>query len=168
MITIIAAITADKGAIGRNGDLVYHVSADLKHFKALTTGHTVVMGRRTFESLPKGALPNRRNIVVTRNAAFMASGIETAPSLEVALAMSAGEEVFIIGGGQIYEQALPLADRLCLTSVEAPTPDDADTFFPPIDPGEWQLSQIDDPMTDERSGLRFRFLELLRSPLSAP
>lgn len=162
MITIIVAITADKGAIGRKGDLIYHVSADLKHFKALTTGHTVVMGRRTFDSLPKGALPNRRNIVITHNDAFEAPGAERAGSLDEALAMSDGEEVFIIGGATIYEQALKHANRLCLTQIEAPTPDDADTFFPSIDPGEWQLSEYDELMTDERSGLKFRFMELTR------
>ena len=130
MVTIIAAITSDKGAIGRKGDLIYHVSADLKHFKALTTGHTVVMGRRTFDSLPKGALPNRRNIVVTRNAELKPIGAETAGSLEEALAMCEGQEVFVIGGGEIYRQALGLADRLNLTMVDEPTPVDADTFFP--------------------------------------
>ncbi len=80
MVTIIVAITA---AIGRGGDMIYHLRDDLRRFKALTTGHTVVMGRRTFESLPKGALPNRRNIVVTRNAGFRAENVETAPSLEL-------------------------------------------------------------------------------------
>lgn len=159
MITIIVAITADKGAIGRNGDMIYYVSADLKHFKALTTGHTVVMGRRTFESLPKGALPNRRNIVVTRNAGYVAPGAETALSLADALAMADGEEVFIIGGASIYEQAMPLADRLCVTLIEAPTPPDADTFFPAIDPDRWQLSEMGESAIDPKSGLKFRFTE---------
>lgn len=162
MITIIAAITADKGAIGRGGDLIYHISADLKHFKALTTGHVVVMGRRTFESLPKGALPDRRNIVVTRNPQLNPAGAETAGSLEEALAMCEGEEVFVIGGGEIYRQALCLADRLCLTMVDEPTPADADTFFPAIDPAEWQISEMDEPAVDGRSGLRYRFTELKR------
>lgn len=162
MVTIIAAITSDKGAIGRKGDLIYHVSADLKHFKALTTGHTVVMGRRTFDSLPKGALPNRRNIVVTRNAELKPIGAETAGSLEEALVMCEGQEVFVIGGGEIYRQALGLADRLNLTMVDEPTPVDADTFFPAIDPEEWQIADMGDPMVDERTGLRFRFAVLER------
>jgi dihydrofolate reductase len=159
MISIIVAITADKGAIGRKGDLIYHISADLKRFKALTTGNTVIMGRRTFDSLPKGALPNRRNIVVTHNADFAAPGAERAASLEEAIAMSTGQEIFIIGGATIYEQALPLADRLCLTSIEEPTPADADTFFPPIDPEEWQLTDIEEHAPDK---LRYRFLTLSR------
>lgn len=162
MVTIIAAITADKGAIGRNGDLVYHVSADLKHFKALTTGHTVVMGRRTFDSLPKGALPDRRNIVISRNEAFGAPGTERAGSLDEALAMCGTDEVFVIGGGTVYQQAMGVADRLCLTVIDAPSPDDADTFFPAIDPAQWQLDVMDEPMTDERSGIKFRFMELIR------
>ncbi|MDE6317515.1 MAG: dihydrofolate reductase, partial [Muribaculaceae bacterium] len=114
MITIIAAIGRDN-AIGRNGDLAFHLRADMRHFKELTTGHTVVMGRKTFDSLPKGALPNRRNIVITRNPDFAAKGTERASSLDEAIAMAAGEEIFIIGGGEIYRQALPLADRMELT-----------------------------------------------------
>ncbi|MDE6276878.1 MAG: dihydrofolate reductase, partial [Muribaculaceae bacterium] len=108
MISIIVAIDRG-GAIGRSGDLLYHIREDLRHFKALTVGNTVVMGRKTFESLPKGALPDRRNIVVTRNAQFSAPDIETAPSLEKALEMAADGpgETFIIGGGKIYARALP-------------------------------------------------------------
>lgn len=134
MISIIAAITADRAAIGRRGDLLFHISADLRHFKQLTSGHTVVMGRKTFESLPKGALPDRRNIVVTRNAAWSAPGVETATSIEEAMDLasqtdSASEpEIFIIGGGQLYAAALPLAGRMDLTIVDEPTPSDADTF----------------------------------------
>lgn len=129
---IIAAIDRNR-AIGFGGDMVYHLSADLKRFKALTLGYPVVMGRRTFESLPKGALPGRRNIVITRNAAYSAPNIETAPSLEAALALcSDAEKTFIIGGGEIYSQALPLADVLDLTEIDDAAPD-ADTFFPPFD-----------------------------------
>ena len=118
MMTIIVAITAGKGAIGRKGDMIYHISDDLRRFKALTTGHTIVMGRRTFESLPKGALPDRRNIVITRNADFTAPAVETAFSLEEALKMAEADgEVFVIGGGQIYAQALPLADKLEITLI---------------------------------------------------
>ena len=117
------------------------------------------MGRRTFESLPKGALPNRRNIVVTRNAGYVAPGAETALSLADALAMADGEEVFIIGGASIYEQAMPLADRLCVTLIEAPTPPDAATFFPAIDPDRWQLSEMGESAIDPKSGLKFRFTE---------
>ncbi len=164
MVTIIAAITADKGAIGRNGDMLHHLRDDLRRFKALTTGHTIVMGRRTFQSLPKGALPQRRNIVVSRNTAFRADGTETARSLPEALAMSASDtETFIIGGGEIYTQALPLADKLQLTVIESPTPADADTFFPPFDPSEWEIEQTGEPRTDERSGVSYRFVDLRRT-----
>lgn len=163
MISIIVAITAGKGAIGRKGDMLYHVSDDLRRFKSLTVGHTVVMGRRTFESLPKGALPDRRNIVVSRNPDFRAPGAEVARSLEEALALAAdGEQVFIIGGGQIYAEALPLADRLEITLIEAPEPDDADTFFPPIDPAQWKMTEMTESRPDSRTGIPHRFLTFER------
>lgn len=160
MTTIIAAVAHD-GAIGRNGDLAFHISADLKRFKALTTGHTVVMGRRTFESLPKGALPNRRNIVVTRNATYGAPGIETAASLDEALDMAAGDEIFIIGGGEIYRQGIGLADRLELTEIDADC-QGADTFFPTVDPTQWQPASATGPDTDPRTGTPYRFATYTR------
>lgn len=160
MTTIIAAVAHD-GAIGRNGDLAFHISADLKRFKALTTGHTVVMGRRTFESLPKGALPNRRNIVVTRNAAYNAPGIETAASLDEAMKMAAGDEIFIIGGGEIYRQAIGLADRLELTEIDADC-QGADTFFPTVDQAQWQPVSATGPDTDPRTGTPYRFATYTR------
>ncbi len=139
---IIVAIDR-KGAIGRGGDLLYHIGADLRRFKTLTIGHTVIMGRRTFESLPKGALPNRRNIVVTRQSAYSAPGIETAHSLEAALAMASDDsEAFVIGGAEIYRQALGLADELLLTVVDAETAD-ADTFFPPIPLDDYRVAGVE-------------------------
>lgn len=163
MISIIVAITAGKGAIGRKGDMIYHVSDDLRRFKSLTVGHTVVMGRRTFESLPKGALPDRRNIVVSRNPDFRAPGAEVAGSLEEALALAGdGEKVFVIGGGQIYAEALPLADRMEITLIEAPEPDDADTFFPPIDPAQWKMTEMTESRPDSRTGIPHRFLTFER------
>ena len=155
MITIIAAIGRDN-AIGRNGDLAFHLRADMRHFKELTTGHTVVMGRKTFDSLPKGALPNRRNIVITRNPDFAAAGTQRAASLDEAIAMAAGEEIVIIGGGEIYRQALPLADRMELTLIDADTPD-ADTFFPTIDPARWRKLTATTPATDETTALTYTF-----------
>lgn len=131
-----------KGAIGRRGELLYHISADLRRFKALTTGHTVVMGRKTFESLPKGALPNRRNIVVSRQTGFSAPGIEVAHSLEAALGMADSSDIYIIGGAEIYRQALPLADRLLLTVIDAETPD-ADTFFPAMPLDDFTIDRIE-------------------------
>ncbi len=160
MTTIIAAVTPDSYAIGRGGDLLYHVSADLRHFKELTMGHTVVMGRKTFESLPKGALPGRRNIVVTRNSAYAAPGAEVVGSIEEAIAKGAddGREVFVIGGGEIYRQAFPLADRLCLTEIYAPTPADADTFLDRPDPALWVETERGERQLDERSGLEYAFV----------
>lgn len=161
MINIIVAIDWG-GAIGRRGDLIYHISGDLRHFKELTTGHTVVMGRKTFESLPKGALPNRRNIVISRNSDYSAPGIEVASSLEEAFKMAAGEEIFIIGGAQIYSQALPFADRLYLTNVDVASPADADTYFPPIDTASWQIAEQSPEETDPKTGLRYSFVTLTR------
>lgn len=137
MISIIVAI-ANNYAIGNKGELLYHIPADLKRFRVLTSGHTVIMGRKTFESLPKGALPNRRNIVLTRNSELQFEGAETYSSMEEAIAHSSeDEQIFIIGGAEIYRQALPVADRLELTRIYAP-PAEADTFFPIIDYSEWE------------------------------
>lgn len=128
---------AENGVIGDKNALLWHISEDLKHFKALTTGHPVVMGRRTFESLGR-ALPNRRNIVLTRQDAEF-PGCETAHSLTEALArFDEDEEVFIIGGAQIYAEALPLADCLYLTRVMHAY--EGDTRFPEWDPSRWRLT----------------------------
>lgn len=160
-LSIIAAVGRD-GAIGRAGDLAFHIGADLRRFKALTMGHPVIMGRRTFESLPGGALPGRRNIVVTRNAGYRPEGAETAPSLEAAVVMTAGaERAFIIGGGTVYEQAMPLADTLEITLIDADSPD-ADTFFPTVDTADWRLADPGEPATDPRTGLTYKFLTYTR------
>ena len=128
MISIIAAV-AQNMAIGYENKLLYWLSDDLKRFKALTTGHTIIMGRKTFESLPKGALPNRRNVVLTRSQITF-PGTEVFSSLQKALASCSPEEdVYIIGGASVYKEALPLADRLCLTEVQD-TPALVDAFFP--------------------------------------
>ena len=155
-INIIVAVASDL-AIGRAGDLLFHISADLRRFKELTMGHPIIMGRKTFESFPKGALPGRRNIVITRNRDYTAPGIETAASLDeaIALASSTADEIMIIGGGAIYAEAIPRADRLILTEVADPCPD-ADTFFPEYRAG-WTLTDTTDPVTDPASGLRYRF-----------
>ena len=157
-ITIIAAVAAD-GAIGREGRLLWHLSDDLRRFKRLTMGKPMVMGRRTFESLP-GALPGRRNIVVTRNASYRAEGAETAPSLEAALAMCAGaEDVMIIGGAQIYAEAMPLATRMELTRIDATAPD-ADAHFPSVDPARWRIVATDGPHCDPRSAVGYSYVTL--------
>lgn len=135
MISIIVAV-AENGVIGSNNSLLWHISEDLKHFKALTTGHPVVMGRKTFESLGR-PLPNRTNVVITRQAAEF-PGCKVVHSLEEAVALfPTEEEVFVIGGGQIYEQALPRADRFYLTRVFRAY--EGDTLFPAWDQTQWRL-----------------------------
>lgn len=134
-VNIIVAIDR-RGAIGIGGDLVYRFKEDLRHFKTATMGSTVVMGRRTWQSLP-GALPGRRNIVVSATEGFSTEGAEVAKSLEEALAMAADGpgDTYIIGGAMLYEAALPLADRLVLTEIDDCRP--ADTFFPQFDRSEY-------------------------------
>ncbi len=147
-LCIIVAITRS-GAIGRRGDMICHLRSDLRRFKALTMGCPVIMGRRTFQSLPKGALPGRRNIVVSRSPEFSAPGVEVFPSLEAAIeAVASAPKAFIIGGGEIYRQAMPLATSLEITHIDLDAPADADTFFPDIDPALWHLNSLSDPITD--------------------
>ena len=151
-------------AIGLRGELLFYLPAALRHSKALTTGHTVLMGRRTFQSLPKGALPNRRNVVVSRNPAFTAEGAEVYPTMEAALAACEADElVFVIGGESVYAAALPLAHELCLTFVEASAPE-ADTYFPAYDEAEWQLVAEECHEPDERNAEAYRFCTFRRKP----
>lgn len=158
-IAIIVAATRDM-AIGNKGDLLYHISDDLKRFKSLTMGCPIIMGRKTFESFPKGALPGRRNIVVTRNGDYRAENIETAPSVEAAIAMCEGaERVYIIGGGEIYRQALPQASRLELTLVDAECPE-ADTRFPDVDLAACGAAHPTFDRTDPKSGVKYCFLSI--------
>ncbi|MDE7468316.1 MAG: dihydrofolate reductase [Muribaculaceae bacterium] len=158
-IEIIVAAGRD-GAIGSRGDLAFHIREDLRRFKALTMGYPIVMGRKTWESLPKGALPGRRNIVITTNPDYHAEGAEVVHSLSEALILCAqAEKIFIIGGGQIYAQAMPIAHRLHLTRIDAATPD-ADTYFPTIDE-HWLLTDSQAPATDP-SGIIYQFLTLDR------
>lgn len=160
----IIAIVARDGAIGRGGDQPFHIREDFRRFKALTLGHPVIMGRRTFEALPSGALPGRRNIVVTRDGQWSAPEVETAGSIERAIEMCGdADRVFIIGGGQIYAQAMPLASKLHVTMVDAEVPD-ADTHFPAIDSALWTLAEESAPAVDPRSGHTYRFLTYSRRP----
>lgn len=136
MISIIVAI-ADGGVIGGENSLLWHISEDLRRFKAITTGHPVVMGRKTYESIGR-PLPNRVNVVVSRNRDMQIAGCEVVGSLDEAVKLfSESEEIFIIGGGEIYRQAMPIADKLYLTRVHCEYK--GDTFFPEINPDEWQL-----------------------------
>lgn len=136
--TIIVAI-AKNNAIGKNNDLLWHISGDLKRFKQITTGNTVIMGRRTFFSLPNGALPNRRNIVITDCPEDCCPGAELVQSIEEAIRVcDADKENFIIGGGMIYTQFLPIADKIYLTQVHKDY--EADVFFPEINYTDWDIS----------------------------
>lgn len=136
IISIIVAI-ARNNAIGKDNDLLWHLSDDLKRFKKLTNGHTIVMGKRTFESLPIRPLPNRRSIVITDVPGEKIEGCVMAYSIQEAIEqMEKGAENFIIGGGSVYRQFLPLADKLYLTLVHKDF--DADTFFPEIDYKDWE------------------------------
>ena len=158
MINVIAAVARNR-AIGLDNKLLYWLPNDLRRFKSLTTGHTIIMGRRTFESLPKGALPNRRNIVLTRSQQQF-PGAETFPTLSAALAAChSDEEVYIIGGASVYRQALPLADRLCLTEIDD-TPENADAFFP--DYSDWVVETEETHEPDERHAYRYRFVDYIR------
>ena len=160
MFSIIACISKKHRAIGYQNRLLYAIPSDMTRFRMLTTGHTIIMGRKTFESLPNGALPNRRNIVISKTKEQI-TGCEVFASLEEALAArkeAAEDECFIIGGASIYEQALPFADKLYLTIVEK-EPEHADTFFPEINPAEWEVTEKE--MRNE-NGLPFTFLTLYR------
>ena len=160
MISIIVAI-AENNAIGFENKLIYWLPNDLKRFKALTTGNTIIMGRKTFESFPKGALPNRRNVVLSRTGKpedF--PGADLYPNLEEALASCKGD-VYIIGGASVYEQALSLADRLCLTYVYD-TPKNADTFFPSFNKDEWKEVFREEHEMDEKHNQRYAFVDLIR------
>lgn len=161
MLAIICALARNR-AIGNNNKLLYYLSADLKRFKSLTTGHTIIMGRRTFESLPKGALPNRRNIVLSHRKDAVFEGAEVFASLDEALAATKpDEDVFIIGGESVYAEALSRADRLYLTHVEA-TPEAADAFFPEINEADWTLQQSEHHDADEKNVVPFTFADYIR------
>ena len=159
-LSIIVAVASD-GAIGRANDLLWHLPADLKRFKELTTGHTILMGRKTFESLPRGPLPNRRNIIISRSLPAQ-PGAEVYPTIQQALvACASDEEVFIIGGGEIYRQLLPNTERIYLTRVQASFPD-AEVFFPELDPTEWIEEAREVYPRDERNEYDTELLLLRR------
>ena len=174
MLSIIACISQTNRAIGYQNRLLYHIKCDLTRFRELTTGHAIIMGRKTYESLPHGALPHRRNIVVSHNLKEL-EGCEVYPSLKEAVeaagkpADTAGkavnapcpisnEEIFIIGGESIYRQILPEAHKLYLTVVDD-TPQQADAFFPEINAEEWEL--IEKEMRNENN-VSFSFLTYLQ------
>lgn len=170
MISIIAAV-AENRAIGNGNKLIYWLPNDMKRFRLLTTGHTIIMGRNTYLSLPKGALPNRRNIVVTTTIKEL-PGCECYHSIKEALSHCNMEEchshglednqVYIIGGASVYVQAIEFADRLCLTEVKD-TPAEADTFFPNYAIGWREVSRECHP-ADERHAFAYDFVEYVTHP----
>lgn len=154
-ITMVAA-AAENNALGKNNDLVWHLPDDFKRFKAITSHHHIIMGRKTFETFPK-LLPNRKHIVITRQSDYEKEGVEVVHSLEEALKVSSDEnEVFIIGGGEIYKQALPHADKIELTRVHDTF--EADAFFPEIDESNWKLIHSEYHSKDERHNYAFTYL----------
>jgi len=159
IISIIVAI-AENNAIGKGNQLLWRMPADLKHFKDATTGHTVIMGRKTFDSVGK-PLPNRRNIVVTRNVALQIEGVEVVNTLEKAISLcNENEEVFIVGGAEIYKMAMDLTDKIYLTVIHSVF--DADTFFPVIDGAVWTETEVVKNKADEKNPFGYTFSTLVR------
>ena len=156
MISIIVAI-AENYAIGKKGDLLCHLPADLKHFKDITSGKTVMMGERTFFSLPKHPLPNRRNIVLTDVPGKTFEGAEAVYSIDEMVQLINGEEeAFVIGGGMVYRQMMERADKLYITHIHHSW-EDADTFFPEIKSEEWILESTEKHFADEKNPYDFSF-----------
>jgi len=154
-ISIIVAI-ASNYAIGKDNDLLWHISDDLKRFKRITSGHPVVMGKNTFYSLPFRPLPKRRNIVLTDIAGEQIEGCEMAYSIDEAVElMDANQENFIMGGGSIYKQFMPLAQKLYITRVHQDF--EADVFFPEIDERIWKLTEKTDMEPEKEGGFRFTY-----------
>jgi len=163
-ISIIAALS-DNNVIGRDNRLPWRLPADMKSFKRLTTGHTIIMGRKTFEALKK-PLPNRVSIIVTSNTSYAPEGVRVANSLDGALVESTGqEEVFVIGGERIYREALPIADRMYLTHVHACVA--GDTWFPQFDPGDWEMTREENHEADDENPYSFTFRVYDRAKPSA-
>jgi dihydrofolate reductase len=159
IVSLILAMSENR-VIGRHGGLPWRLPKDLQHFKKLTVDHTVIMGRKTFDEI-KRPLDNRRNVVITRNRDFHPHGVTVVPSLKEALALGATEaEVFVIGGGEIFKLALPLADRIYLTVVHAQV--EGDTFFPEFDQGAWVLEEEERHEADAKHAYAFTFRNYVR------
>ena len=161
MIEMIVA-RARNGVIGGGNQMLWHVPEDFRHFKKTTMGHPVVMGRKTWESIGR-PLPGRKNVVITRQLDYRAEGAEMVPSLEAALGLFPdGEDVFVIGGGQIYRQALPLAERVWVTLIDREF--DGDTTFPDLPEGEWKKTILSVLPPDEKRDFRVEFAVYDRIP----
>ncbi len=159
-IALIAALDENDG-IGKDNNLLCYLPADLKHFKSLTLNHNIVMGRKTFESLPNGALPKRRNIVLTNNTNYSAKGIDVVHSVEEILKLCNNQEkIFIIGGASIYNLFLPKATHLYLTRIKHKFV--ADTFFPKFKLEEWQITNETHHQADDKNKYSFSFIDYER------
>ncbi len=160
MLSLIVAID-ENNAIGIHGDMLCHLPNDLRHFKNTTSGHTVIMGKRTLFSLPKYPLPNRRNIVLSSQPDYSIEGVEWVQSIEEAQqAVVTEEEAFIMGGGIVYNQFMPIADKLYITHIHHAFPE-ADTYFPAINPNAWQLISCEHHEADERHAYAYSFCEYI-------
>lgn len=162
IISLIAAI-GKNNEIGKGNTLLFDMPADMKYFRDTTRGHAVVMGRKTFESLPNGALPNRRNIVITRDKEYNCDGVEVVHSQDEAFKLfeNTGEEVFVIGGAEIYKNTISLAKKLYITHIEAEDKD-ADSFFPRIDKEVWRENKREDFKKDDKNPHDYSFVEYER------
>lgn len=159
MIILIAAV-AENNALGKDNQLVWHLPTDFKRFKALTSGHHIIMGRKTFESFPK-PLPNRTHIVISRQKSYKYEGCLIASSIENALELAPkNEDVYIIGGGEIYKQSIEIADKIEITKVHATF--EADTYFPEIDLKKWELVFEEHHKKDEKHNFDFTFQTYLK------
>jgi len=157
-ITLVAAMGRNR-AIGCDGELPWHLPRELKHFRDTTMGKPIVMGRLTWQSIGR-ALPGRQNIVVSRDPALTAPGCDVATSLDAAVALARGDEVMVIGGGQLYAAALPVADRMLLTLVDCAP--EADTWFPAWDAADWSEFSTRDEAADAENPLAYRVVDLRR------
>lgn len=160
MLTIIVAID-QKNAIGRDNDIPWHISSDLKRFKAITMGHTVIMGKNTWDSLPFKPLKGRRNIVVSRSMTERDDCVVVRSVDEAMRCVEQEEEAFVMGGAGIYEQMFMYADKMLVTHVRT-TVGDADRFFPEIREGEWVVESREGKMRDEGSGLEYEYVTYVR------
>ncbi|MFC5284030.1 dihydrofolate reductase [Pedobacter alpinus] len=148
--------TDEENGIGKNNQLLWHLPNDLKFFKKVTSGHTIIMGRKTYDSIGK-PLPNRRNIVISRQANLQINGVEIYPNLDAAIASCKNEEeCFVIGGGEIYKQALPFVKQIYLTKVASTF--NADTFFPTLNEIEWEVVFKEEHQKDEKHAFDYAFL----------
>ena len=162
MKAIHAIVAIDEnGAIGRQGDLLCHLPADMRHFKEVTMGNSIIMGRKTFESFPRRPLPGRQNIVITRDPKWAYPGVTVTHNLDEAIAAAQTDTVFIIGGAQIYELAMPRVEVLHLTRIHARWAS-ADVFFPKLDMNQWQEVSREHHVSDHRNAYEFDFITLKR------